>query len=133
MNKGSSSNIKDKSFDFALEIIKLFKKLKENNEFILSKQLLRAGTSIGANIAEAGAAQSKKEFITKMSIATKEARETKYWLQLLKQSKIVKLNFDNLLSDIDGIISILTKIVKTSQLNLENKKELKTQHPTLKT
>ncbi len=131
MKSGSSSNIKDKSFDFALDIINLYKKLKENYEFILSKQLLRAGTSIGANVAEAGAAQSKKEFITKMSIASKEARETKYWLQLLKQSKIVKIDYDKLLTEIDEIVSILTKIVKTSQLNLQNKNKLKTQHLTL--
>ncbi|OGU12711.1 MAG: four helix bundle protein [Ignavibacteria bacterium GWB2_35_12] len=133
MKDGSSSNIKDKSFDFALDIINLYKKLKENNEFILSKQLLRAGTSIGANVAEAGAAQSKKEFITKMSIASKEARETKYWLQLLKQSKIIKLDYAPFLTEIDGIISILTKIIKTSQMNLENKNNYKTQHSKLNT
>ena len=75
--------IKDKSFDFALRIIALYKLLTEEKEFILSKQLLCCGTSIGANIEEAIAAQSKKDFISKLSIASKEARETKYRLRLL--------------------------------------------------
>ena len=69
----------NKSFDFALEIIELYKILKSKNEFVISKQLLRSGTSIGANVEEATAAQTKKDFITKMSIASKEARETRYW------------------------------------------------------
>lgn len=70
--------IKERSFIFALSIIKLYKKLQRNNEFVISKQLLRSGTSIGANIEEATAAQSKKDFLHKMSIASKEARETSY-------------------------------------------------------
>lgn len=76
--------IKERSFNFALSIVKLYKILQEKNEFIISKQLLRSGTSIGANIEEASAAQSKKDFLHKMSIASKEARETSYWLRLLK-------------------------------------------------
>ena len=76
--------IKERSFKFALSTIKLYKKLQENNEFIISKQLLRSGTSIGANIEEASAAQSKKDFLYNMSIASKEARETSHWLRLLK-------------------------------------------------
>jgi four helix bundle protein len=79
----------NKSFDFALEIIELYKILKSKNEFVISKQLLRSGTSIGANVEEATAAQSKKDFATKMSIASKEARETRYWLRLLNKSKLV--------------------------------------------
>ena len=80
--------IADKTFDFALQIISFYIQLKSENEFILSKQLLRAGTSIGANVEEAIAAQSKKDFINKMSIASKEARETKYWLRLLDKSEL---------------------------------------------
>jgi len=76
MNK---SVIKEKSYSFALNIIALYIQLKENKEYVISKQLLKSGTSIGANVEEAGAAQSKKDFLSKMSIASKEARETKYW------------------------------------------------------
>ena len=83
-----SNPIQVLSFQFALKIIQLYQKLVENKEYVLSKQLLRSGTSIGANIAEATAAISKKDFILKMSIASKEARETKYWLYLLKESAI---------------------------------------------
>ena len=103
------------SFDFSLQIINLYKILIDRKEFVLSKQLLRCGTSIGANVEEATAAQSKKDFITKMSIASKEARETKYWLRLLDKSKLVDLDYAEYLKSIDHIINILTKIVKTSQ------------------
>ena len=84
--------IKAKSFKFSLEIIELYKALNEEKEYILSKQLLRSGTSIGANIVEAEAAQSKADFISKMSIASKEARETEYWLMLLQESGLTKLD-----------------------------------------
>ena len=107
--------ILEKSFEFALEIIELYKILQSNKEFVLSQQLLRSGTSIGANIEEATAAASRKDFIHKMTISSKEARETKYWLKLLNQSKLVELNYDNYLLKIDEIIKILTAIVKTSQ------------------
>jgi four helix bundle protein len=107
--------IEKKSFDFALKIIELYKKLISQNEYVLSKQLLRSGTSIGANVSEASAAQSKKEFITKMSVASKEARETKYWLSLLSESKLVNINLENYLSEINELIKILTSIVKSSQ------------------
>jgi four helix bundle protein len=109
------SIIEKKSFEFALKIIELYKKLLEQNEYVLSKQLLRSGTSIGANVTEATAAQSKKDFITKMSIASKEARETKYWLTLLSKSKLVNIYFNDYLFEIDELIKILTSIVKTSQ------------------
>lgn len=107
--------ILEKSFDFSLTIINLYKLLIINKEFVLSKQLLRSGTSIGANIEEATAAQSKKDFIAKMSIASKEARETRYWLKLLDKSKLVDIGYQTYLTDIEQIINILTKIVKTSQ------------------
>ena len=81
-NYDKDNVVLNKSFDFAIEIIELYKILKSKNEFVISKQLLRSGTSIGANIEEANAAQTKKDFATKMSIASKEARETRYWLKI---------------------------------------------------
>ena len=75
--------ILNKTFEFSLDIIELYKVLRENNEFVISKQLLRSATSIGANAEEGSAAQTKKDFITKMSIASKEARESRYWLRLI--------------------------------------------------
>ncbi len=114
----SNNVIQKKSFDFALNIIELYKELIIQKEFILSKQLLRSGTSIGANIEEALAGQSKKDFIAKMSLASKEARETKYWLKLLQESQIVERNFTNYIKSADEIISILTAIVKTSQTSI---------------
>ena len=108
----------NKSFDFALEIIELYKILKSKNEFVISKQLLRSGTSIGANVEEATAAQSRKDFATKMSIASKEARETRYWLRLLNKTKLVEYDYKNYLNKIDELIRIITAIVKTAQTNL---------------
>ena len=109
--------VKDKSFDFALSIIELYKMLIQHHEYVLSKQLLRSGTSIGANVEEAQAAQSKRDFVSKMTIASKEARETRYWLKLLKRSKLVDTNeYDARLAEIEELISILTSIVKTSQI-----------------
>ena len=115
------NQIFDLSFKFAVDIINLYKFLSKNNEYILSKQLLRSGTSIGANVNEAQAAQSKKDFVAKMSIASKEARETCYWVKLLKETDYLKnyAKFDELFMDINSIINILTKIVKTSQEKLE--------------
>src|SRR5690242_8149074 len=105
------------SFEFALKVIDLYKALVKNREYIISNQLLRSGTSIGANVEEASAGQTRKDFISKMSIASKEARETRYWLRLLERSKLVDLNYSIYLSDIESIIRVLTKIVKTSQQN----------------
>lgn len=109
--------ILDKSFDFALKIIALYKEMSEQKEFVLSKQLLRSGTSIGANVEEASAAVSKKDFTAKMSISSKEARETRYWLRLIKKSNIVTVSVDEHLKEVDDIVNILTAIVKTSQSN----------------
>jgi four helix bundle protein len=102
-------------------IIETYKKLVKSNEFILSRQLLRAGTSIGANVNEATAAISKNEFIAKMSIASKEARETKYWLLLLEKSNLVPIDCKELLKESDDIINILTAIIKTAQKNRNGK------------
>lgn len=109
-----------KSFSFSLKIIKLYQRLKALNEFELSKQLLRSGTSIGANVEESTAAQSKRDFIAKMSIASKEARETKYWIRLVTESGIIKDDLSDYLRDFNEIINILTAIVKTSQKSLTN-------------
>lgn len=111
--------IATKTFDFALSIINLFIELKKENEFIISKQIMRSGTSIGANVEEAIAAQSKKDFINKLSIASKEARETKYWLKLLNKSELTKISVAVYLIEIEHIINIITKIIKTSQEGLK--------------
>jgi four helix bundle protein len=113
--KEKENVIVKKTFEFALKIIALYSALIRQNEFVLSKQLLRSGTSIGANVEESVAAQTKKEFISKMSISAKEARETRYWLRLLDKSQIIKNNYSNYLFDIDEIIRIITAIIKTSQ------------------
>jgi four helix bundle protein len=112
--------IQQKSFGFSLMIIELYKKLSTANEFIISKQLLRSATSIGANVEEAIAGQSKKDFLHKMSIASKEARETRYWLKLLDKSQIVTINYQLCLQEVESIINILTKIVKTSSKSIQN-------------
>lgn len=112
--------ILDKSFEFALKIVDLYKYHLKQNEYILSKQILRSGTSIGANVEEANAAQTKKDFITKMSIASKEARETRYWLKLLSRSNLSNYDYKPLMKEIEQIIKILTKIVKTSQEKIKN-------------
>ena len=107
--------IRGKSYKFALEIIELYKFLIAKNEYVLSKQILRSGTSIVANIEESQAAQSKKDFISKLSIANKESRETLYWLKLLNDSGYIQnySNKDTLFKEINSIINILTKIIKT--------------------
>jgi four helix bundle protein len=114
--------IVDLTFSFSLKVLSLYKHLIENKEVVISKQLLRCATSIGANVEEANAAQSKREFIAKMSIASKEAREAKYWLRLLDKSQIVKYDYSQYLNAIEYIINILTKIVKTSQESLSQEK-----------
>ena len=109
--------IEKKSFDFAIRIVKLYKFLcNEKNEFVLSKQLLRSGTSIGANVAEAQQAQSKADFISKISIALKEATESKYWLRLLNATDYISdIEIKSILSDCVEIEKILTSISKSSK------------------
>ena len=104
------------SRNFALRCIKLFKFLNEKNEFIIAKQILRSGTSIGANIAESIHAQSKADFITKMNIALKEADETKYWLDLLHETEYIDdASFESINNDCSQIIGTLVKIIKSSR------------------
>lgn len=113
----TKSIIRDKSFDFAIEIIKLYKFLSSTqNEFVLSKQLLRCGTSIGANVREALNGQSKKDFLAKMNIALKEADETNYWLELLINSNYLDFNdVQTLLMNAKELCKILSSIVKTTK------------------
>ena len=107
-----------KSYQFALHIIKLYSFLcKEKQEYVMSKQLLRSGTAIGALVSESKFAQSKSDFINKMYIALKEANETKYWINLLHDSGFIPpKSFDFMIPLINEIISILVTIVKTSKI-----------------
>jgi four helix bundle protein len=125
----AKSIIREKSFLFALEIIELFKKLQAGHEYILSKQLLRSGTSIGANVEEALAGQSRRDFLAKMAVASKEARETRYWLVPLQESGLARIELNPAFKNIDELIRILTSIVKTTAENpaTQNSK-LKTQN-----
>jgi four helix bundle protein len=117
--------IKEKTFNFALSIIELYKICKSQNEFILSKQLLRSGTSIGANVQEALAGYSERDFLHKMSIASKEARETQYWIDLLSKSDLVKFEEVTYKNEIQSIVNILTSIVKTLQDKINGGKDSK--------
>ena len=124
----NENTIYNKSFAFAKRIVRLYKFLNgKKKEFVLSKQLLRCGTSIGANVNEAIAApQSKKDFVSKMAIASKEARETKYWIDLLIETDYLSGNEKHaitLQNDVEEIIKILTSIVKTSQENMRKGKQ----------
>jgi four helix bundle protein len=105
-----------KAFYYALRIIHLSRELDNKREFVISNQLLRCSTSIGANIEEATAASSRKDFACKMAIASKEARESRYWLRLIFESKLVNRDdYPELLAEVEEIIKMLTKIVKTTQ------------------
>ncbi len=106
--------IESKSFDFAVRIVNLYRVLtKEKTEYILSKQLLKSGTSIGANVAEAEKGQSRADFNAKMNVALKEANETDYWLRLLYATEYLnEKEFSSIKNDIDEIIAILTSICK---------------------
>ena len=113
----AESILKSKSYDFALRMIKLYQHLVNGKkEFVLSKQVLRSGTSIGANIEEANQGQSKADFIHKLSIAHKEAFETNYWLRLLRDSEILEENIaSSMLADCEEIQRMLTSSIKTSK------------------
>jgi len=117
LHMGKPGPVREKSYLFAVGLIRVIRQLQETDrEYVLSKQCLRAGTSIGANVEEAGAGQSRKDFIAKMAIASKEARETHYWLRLLRDSEYLDaMMAEKLLNDCDELIRLLTAIVKTSQ------------------
>ena len=106
--------IENKSFDFAIRIVNLYKYLcLKKREYVMAKQLLRCGTSIGANVAEAQKAQSRADFHTKMNIAMKEANESYYWIRLLhKTDYLSKKEFNSLEQDIKEIVAIITAICK---------------------
>ncbi len=107
----------EKSMNFSVRIVRLYQYLcKEKKEFILSKQLLRSGTSIGANLREAKYAQSTNDFISKNSIALKEAAETEYWLELLFHTEfLTEKEYNAIKSDCSQLIKILTSIIKTTK------------------
>lgn len=114
------SIVGEKSYLFALRIIKAYKYLShDKKEFILSKQLLRSGTAVGALCREAAHAQSKADFLNKMNIALKEANETKYWLMLLKDSDFIDIkSYESIETDCDELIRLLVSIVKSTKDSL---------------
>ena len=111
--------IEVKSFQFAIRIVNLYKHLcTEKKEYVMSKQLLRSGTSIGANVAESQQAQSRPDFISKLSIALKETSETKYWLRLLSATEYLEISeFDSIMADCIELEKILVSIVRTTKQN----------------
>ncbi|WP_337085587.1 four helix bundle protein [Elizabethkingia anophelis] len=114
--------IKQKSFDFAVRVIKLYQYLSnDKKEFILSKQILRSGTSVGAMIRESEHAQSKSDFIHKLSIAQKEINETIYWLELFQATDYISAQeFESINEDAVEIIKLITSIIKTTKNSINN-------------
>lgn len=119
--ENSDNIIQDLSFNFAIRIVKFYKHLTENKRvFVLSKQILRSGTSIGANTRESIHAQSTADFISKLNIALKEADETEYWLELLHASEIINdEEFTSLSNDVKQIIGTLVKIIKKTKASAQ--------------
>ena len=114
--ENSENPIVDLSYNFGVRIVKFYKYLTSKQVFVLSKQLLRCGTSIGANVHESIHAQSKADFISKMNIALKEADETDYWLRLMRDSDVIEEEeFKSLQTDVKQIIGTLVKIIKNSK------------------
>ena len=111
--------VEEKSFDFAVRIVKLYKYLTaEKQEYVMSKQLLRSGTSVGANICEAQQAQSQMDFLSKMSIALKECYESDYWLRLLHRTEyLTKEEYNSIITDCRSITKLLVSIIKTTKEN----------------
>ena len=127
------SIIEIKSFDFAIRIVKLYQYLcEEKKEYVLSKQLLKSGTSIGANVSEALAAESSADFIHKLSISQKEADETMFWLELLKRTQYLsEKQFESLVADCREIKKLITSIILTTKQNsglITQNSKLKTQN-----
>ncbi len=118
----SDNVVREKSYSFAIRIVKLYQYLKEqHNEYALSKQILRSGTSIGANIEEALGGQSDKDFIAKLSIAYKEARETNYWLRLLTDTGYIpKKLSESMIYDCDELLKIIGSIINTMKSKIES-------------
>jgi four helix bundle protein len=116
------SLLREKSYNFALRIVRLYKFMaSEQKEFVLSKQILRSGTSIGANVEEAKHAQSKADFVHKLSISQKEAAETNYWLRLLRDSEYLsEKQAESLITDCDELLRLLTASIKTIKSDMNN-------------
>ena len=114
---GSKNVVQDKSFSFAVRIVKLYKYLiTEHREYVLSKQLLRSGTAVGALIREAEQAESKADFIHKMAISLKEANESAYWLELLKETEYLETKaYESIKADNIELLKLLTSIIRTSK------------------
>jgi four helix bundle protein len=107
--------VREKSFDFALVVLELYQVLQEEREYVISKQLMRSGTSIGANVEEAVAAESRRDFLHKMNLALKEARETHYWLRLLSASELVPgIDVTTCLDGADELVRLLTAITRST-------------------
>ena len=121
MKNPEDNIIMQKSFDFAVRCVKLYKHLTHNatnKEFIISKQLVRSGTSIGANIEEAVGGQSTADFVAKLSIAYKEARESRYWIKILHHTNyLTETEFNSLMNDLEDIINIIAKIKLSTEKN----------------
>ena len=119
--ENSDNIIQDLSFSFALRVVKFYKHLTEKKKvYVLSKQILRSGTSIGANVRESIHAQSSADFVNKLSIALKEADETEYWLELLNASDIIDdVEFKSMSDDVKQIIGTLVKIIKSKKASAE--------------
>ncbi|HKC86729.1 MAG TPA: four helix bundle protein [Blastocatellia bacterium] len=114
----ADSIIKDKSYKFAIRIVRLCKALNEKKEYVLSREVLRAGTYVGARVKEAQQAESRHDFIHKMSVALQNASEAEYWLELLRDTDFIDQKaFDSLNDDCAEILRLLTKIVKSSKQN----------------
>jgi len=111
-----TDEIYDRSYQFALDVIRLYRGLQVQNEYVLSKQLVRAGTGIGAGVEESAAAQNRREFMAKMAKALRDARETRYWLRLLMDSRIcTKVDFSDALPKVEELVRMLTVTVKSGQ------------------
>ncbi|HZH93629.1 MAG TPA: four helix bundle protein [Tissierellaceae bacterium] len=122
MNDISENVIEKKSYAFAINVVNAYKKLESRSEYVLSKQLLRSGTNIGANVMEGLRAQSRKDFISKMNIALKEANESEYWIRLLMDTGYLSKQEDkSLLDECKEVCRILSSIVRTANNNLDNK------------
>ena len=116
MNDSKQNIIVSKSYAFSLKIIDLYKFLIDKKEYVMSKQILRSGTSIGANVHEAVASESKRDFIHKLGMAFKESGETSYWLNLLKDSMFIPLEkFSELIEDCTELTRILNSIILTTK------------------
>lgn len=118
------SVLREKSYAFAVEMVAVYRHLSEQQrEFVLSRQLLRAGTSIGANVEEAEGAQSKRDFLSKISISYKEARESCYWLRLLTDTKYLDpVKSQSLLEKAEELQRMMSSIIKTTKSNLEKER-----------